>query len=280
MDYFQSIPPESRAEPFVKWAGGKKRLLGAYDSLFPSHFETYHEPFLGGGAVFLFLAHVGRIERALLSDINAELMHLYRVVRDDVERLIVELDKYPYEKDFYYELRSRDPLRLDPVCRAARMLYLNRTCFNGLYRVNQHGQFNVPIGRYDSPVICNAPNLRNVSRLLQGVELQRWSYETVLDVARPGDFVYLDPPYESLSAVDNRSRAEERFDDTMQGKLFEIFRVLDRRGCLVMLSNASTPLTRQLYHAFDLREVQVPRGGSRKRSRRSRRTELVIRNYA
>jgi len=279
MDFFQSIPPESRAEPFVKWAGGKKRLLQAYDSLFPSHFETYHEPFLGGGAVFLFLAHVGRIERALLNDIPDELMNLYRVVRDDVERLAAELETYPYEKDFYYALRARDPLRLDPLSRAARMLYLNRTCFNGLYRVNQKGQFNVPIGRYEDPVICNAPNLRNVSRLLQGVELQRWSYETVLDVARPGDFVYLDPPYQSLSAVDSRVSPEERFDDSMQGKLFDIFRVLDRRGCLVMLSNASTPLTRQLYNQYDLREVQVPRASTRKRGRRARRLELVIRNY-
>ncbi|MFT7626275.1 MAG: DNA adenine methylase, partial [Myxococcota bacterium] len=195
MDHFQSIPVAQRAEPFVKWAGGKKKLLHAYDTLFPAHFENYHEPFLGGGAVFLFLAHVGRIERAILSDANEELIHLYRTVRDDTERLVAELETYPYERDFYYRLRALEPKRLDPIRRAARMLYLNRTCFNGLYRVNSKGQFNVPIGRYDNPVICNGPNLRNISHLLQGRELQAWGYETVLDVARPGDFVYMDPPH-------------------------------------------------------------------------------------
>jgi DNA adenine methylase len=278
MDHFQSIPPERRAEPFVKWAGGKKRMLSVYDSLFPSHFETYHEPFLGGGAVFLFLAHVERIGSALLSDSNAELIHLYRVVRDDVEHLIEELAEYPYENDFYYSLRATNPMDLEPVKRAARMLYLNRTCFNGLYRVNRKGQFNVPIGRYDRPVICNAANLRNVSALLEGIELQAWDFEAVLDVARPGDFVYLDPPYQPISAVQASGGRQESFSESQHGRLFEIFRVLDRRGCMVMLSTASTPLIRQLYaRRYDVRSVQAPRQTTRRSGRRQ--SELVIRNY-
>ena len=278
MDHFQSIPPERRAEPFVKWAGGKKRMLGAFDSLFPSHFGTYHEPFLGGGAVFLYLAHVGRIQNSLLSDSNEELMHLYRVIRDDAEHLIAELAQYPYEKDFYYATRALNPQELAPVERAARMLYLNRTCFNGLYRVNRKGQFNVPIGRYERPTICNASNLRNVSALLQGVELQAWDFGAVLDVARPGDFVYLDPPYQPISAVQTSGSSQESFSDSQHGKLFEIFRVLDRRGCMVMLSTASTPLIRQLYsRRYDVRSVQYPRNASRRTGRRQ--SELVIRNY-
>ncbi len=277
MDHFQSIPREHRAEPFVKWAGGKKKLLPAYDTLLPSHFETYHEPFLGGGAVFLYLAHVGRVGRAILSDVNGELMQLWRVVRDAPERLIAELEGYPYERDFYYGIRALDPNRIDPVRRAARMLYLNRTCFNGLYRVNSLGQFNVPIGRYENPVICNAANLMNVSKLLQGRELQAWSYENVLEVARPGDFVYLDPPHH---VVESRTRANQTtagFTDHHQGKLFEIVRMLDRRGCLVMLSNTSTPLVRRMYRGWDVKEANRRKPA---RGRRGKPVELVIRNYA
>ena len=275
MDHFQSIPREQRAEPFVKWQGGKKRLLPAYDALFPSHFEMYHEPFLGGGAVFLYLRHVGRVDRALLSDLNGELIHLYRIIRDEVEALILELEQYPYEKEFYYAVRDKLPEDLDPVKQAARMLYLNRTCFNGLYRVNKQGKFNVPIGRYDTPVVCNASNLRNVSRLLQGVELQRWGYETIVDMARPGDFVYLDPPYQPLTVAGTGD--PEAFNESQQGKLHEIFRLLDRRGCLVMLSNSATREVRHLYRSWDMKEIAAHRGAAK---RRGRHVELVIRNYA
>lgn len=280
MDHFQSIPRERRAEPFLKWAGGKKRLLSAYDPLFPAHFDTYHEPFLGGGAVYMYLAHTKHIERGILSDVNAELIHLYRVVRDDVERLIAEASAYPYEKDFYYAIRARDPREMTSVERAARMLYLNRTCFNGLYRVNKKGQFNVPIGRYDKPQICNASNLRNVSNLLQGCEIQHWSFETILEIARPGDFVYMDPPYQPLTKTSNfTSYTADAFDESHQGRLFEIFRILDRRGCLVMLSNSATPLVRDLYKMYDLKEIQAPRSVTSRTSRRSKVSELVIRNF-
>ncbi len=279
MDHFQSIPHELRAEPFVKWAGGKKKMLSAYDSLFPSHFETYHEPFLGGGSVFLYLMHIQRIGRALLSDANAELIHLYRMVRDDVERVVEEVMTYPYDKEFYYAVRALDPQTLTPVRRAARMLYLNRTCFNGLYRVNRKGQFNVPIGRYDSPTICNDTNLRNVSRLLQGIELQSWEYQTVLDVARPGDFVYLDPPYHAVSAGGrSTSSGQNAFSDAQQGQLYQVFRILDRRGCLVMMSNSGTPLVKQLYRGYDVKELHGARPA--RGARRGRNTDLVVRNYA
>lgn len=281
MDHFQSIPRDQRAEPFVKWAGGKSRFLGAYDSLLPSHFETYHEPFMGGASVFFFLRHIGRTERAILSDINPELVHLYRTVRDDVERLIAELMTYRYDREFYYAVRSLSPAKMSPVARAARMLYLNRTCFNGLYRTNRAGQFNVPIGRYDNPVICNASNLRNVHRVLQGTEIQRWSYETVLEVAQPGDFLYMDPPFEPVSAsAAPPSGVEEVFNESHQGRLYEIFRLLDRRGCLVMLSTTSTNISRQLYSGFDIRELQGHRAGRRGGGRRGRPAELVVRNYA
>lgn len=280
MEHYGSIPRERRAEPFVKWAGGKKRLLPALDPLFPAHFEAYHEPFLGGGAVYFFLKHVGRVRQAILSDVNEELIRLYRVIRDDVERLVAELRTYPYEAEFYYALRERSPEALSSVARAARMLYLNRTCYNGLYRVNSRGRFNVPIGRYERPVICNETNLRNVHRTLQGAELQRWSFETVLEVSQPGDFVYLDPPRLPLGVPAwAAQRGSELFKPTDEGRLFEVFRLLDKRGCLVMLSRVNSAQTRQAYQAFDIREINRPRNGQ-SAGRRRRTRELVIRNFA
>jgi DNA adenine methylase len=166
-----------------------------------------------------------------------------------------------------------EPTQISPLKRAARMLYLNRTCFNGLYRVNRQGRFNVPIGRYENPVICNTQNLRNVERALTGVELQCWSFETALEFARPGDFFYLDPPTMSGSSGKNDSLTEKE-----QGRLYEIVRILDRRGCLVMLSNLNTPFTKDLFSNFDQRELRDPRSNSRRT--RGRKTQLVIRNYA
>ncbi len=279
MEHYGSIPPERRAQPFVKWAGGKQRLLPMLDPLFPAHFGAYHEPFLGGGAVFFFLQRIGRVKQAILSDVNPELVRLYRVIRDDVERLVAELATYPYDPEFYYATREKVPEELDPIERAARMLYLNRTCYNGLYRVNRRGKFNVPIGRYDKPTICNDTNLRNVHHALQGCEIQRWGFETILEVSQAGDFVYLDPPRIAIGASNwNTQRTTTGFLPSDEGRLYEVFRRLDKRGCLVMMSQTHTPSTRKAYQAYDVREINRPRRrppGTRPRRRR----ELVIRNY-
>ena len=275
MEQFQSIPTHLRAEPFVKWAGGKKRLLPAFDSLLPARFESYIEPFLGGGAMFIYLASIGRISSGVLSDVNGELIHLYRSVRDDAERLIAELETYTYDNDFYYALRSKDPHELSDIARAARMLYLNRTCFNGLYRVNRQGQFNVPIGRYESPVICNAPVLRNVSRLLQGMELQRWGFETTIELARPGDFIYLDPPSGSLVAVGEDDLEEVIFNSADDERLFDLYQALHKRGCKVLMSHKATPAVRQRYVRFEIRDLRIA-GVKRERGRTG---DIAIRNY-
>jgi DNA adenine methylase len=281
IDRFRSIPRKQRAEPFLKWAGGKQRLLSTYDSMFPAHFENYFEPFVGGGAVFFFLLHIGRIQkRAQLSDLNDELIHLWRTVRDDVEPLIAALQTYQYEKEFYYRIRKLDTTKLSPIDRAARMLYLNRTCFNGLYRVNRGGQFNVPFGRYSNPVICNADNLRNVQRALQPVELQSWGFETVLESASTGDFLYFDPPYQPVTRTARFTQyTAEPFNESHQGRLNEIVRMLDRRGCLVMISNSDTPLVHELYKGFDIQIVQAPRAINRDGTRRGTVPEVVIRNF-
>ena len=281
MERFRSIPRKQRAEPFLKWAGGKQRLLNRYDAMFPAQFENYLEPFLGGGAVYFFLLHIGRLQkRALLSDLNAELVHLWRTVRDDVEPLIALLQTYKYEKEFYYSVRELDTTKLNDTERAARMLYLNRTCFNGLYRVNRTGKFNVPFGQYSNPLICNADNLRNVNRAIQGVELQNWGFETVLESAAAGDFVYFDPPYQPVTRTSRFTQyTAEAFNESHQERLKDVVRILDNRGCLVMLSNSDTPLVRDLYKGFDIQEVQAPRAINRNGKRRGTVTELVVRNY-
>ena len=278
IERFNAIPPERRARPVVKWAGSRARLLPGLDPLFPTHFETYHEPFVGGGSIYFFLHHVGRVRRALLGDVNTDLIHLHRVVRDDVERLIVALQSYRYERDFYYRVRSLDPTALDRVNRAARMLYLNRTCYNGLYRVNREGQFNVPFGRFQNPRICDDVALRNVSRALQGVELQDWSYEAVVQLAGPGDFVFLDPPVPDRSG--RRARfGRDWFDESHLGRLAEAVRLMDQRGALIMVTTRSAPETRDLFRAYDLREITAPRSPGRQ-ARRSSRQTLVVRNFA
>jgi DNA adenine methylase len=249
---------EPAPEPFLKWAGGKRQLLEQFERHFPppGTYGVYHEPFLGGGAVFFHL----RPARAVLSDLNSELVEAYQVVRDDVEEVIRRLRGYRNEEAFYYEMRGRDPQTLTPSERVARMLYLNRTCFNGLYRLNSSGRFNVPFGRYRLPRICRTANLRASSRALAGVELRVQPFEAVLECAQPGDFVYLDPPYQPLSRTASfTAYTRESFDEADQRRLAEVYRELDARGCRLMLSNSHTELVHELYRGFRIVTVQARR---------------------
>jgi len=189
--------------PFVKWAGGKRQLSGELLLRTPLSFNNYYEPFVGGGAFFFSLYRAGRIKHATLSDLNSDLIDSYLAIRNHVEKLIKELLKYPHEKTFYYAIRALNPQELNLVQRAARLIYLNRTCYNGLYRVNSQGQFNVPFGSYKSPRICDSENLKEVSRALRGVKIACRPFEKVIRNAKKGDFVYFDPPYEPLSRTAN-----------------------------------------------------------------------------
>lgn len=222
------------ASPFLKWVGGKTQLLPALLDYVPAHFNTYIEPFVGGGALFFALQPA----KAVLADSNQELINCYTVVRDRVEELIAILSTYTYSEEFYYALRSEVPL--DAVLRAARMIYLNRTCFNGLYRVNKKGQFNVPFGRYENPLICDANKLRAASYALRNVELRCSNYQETLETcAKPGDFVYIDPPYHPVSQYSDFKRYTAEFfyaDD--QRALSEKVKKLAHHGCSVVVSNS------------------------------------------
>ena len=282
------LESKTPATPFVKWAGGKSQLLEQFEPLFPAQFKKYIEPFVGGGAVFFHLYNQGRIgDGVILNDLNEELMNCYKVIRDQVDELIQELRRHePHktEKSYFYKIRSWDRKpdfkERNPVERAARTIFLNRTCYNGLYRVNSRGQFNVPFGSYKNPTICDEDNLRAVSQALQGVELRSEDFEHCVKWAGPGDFLYLDPPYYPLSETASfTSYTRDDFGKADQIRLAEVFRKLDRKGCLVMLSNSYTSFVRQLYADYRQVVVTATRAISCRGDGRSAIPELVILNY-
>jgi len=262
--------------PFVKWAGGKSQILGHLLGCVPPRFGRYYEPFVGGGALFFALLP----EDAVISDSNEELINAYLVIRDHVEELIESLKKHRNEEDYYYAVREQDPDKLSPVERASRFIYLNKTCYNGLWRVNSRGKFNVPFGRYKNPRICDEENLRAVSRALQGVSILCCDFEEAVANAGPGDFVYFDPPYYPLSETARFTQyTREDFGPEEHARLARVFKELDKRGCFVLLSNSDTEFVRSLYAGYNIRPVQANRCINCKGDRRKGVTELLISNY-
>jgi len=274
--------------PFVKWAGGKTQLLSEIDKTIPSEFNQYFEPFLGGGAMFFHIISNKDIQfTAYLSDVNEELINAFNVIKNDVEKLIevlknheVEYKKNPLE--YYYELRSNIK-STNNIQRAARFITLNKTCYNGLYRVNKKGIFNVPIGRYKNPVICDSDNLKKVSVALRysKAQIQVSDYKVILlQKAEEDDFIYLDPPYNPTSSTASfTDYTNTGFNDNDQKELADVFKKLDNRKCKVLLSNSDTPLIRKLYCDFTIQDVQALRAINCKGSKRVGHKELLIRNY-
>lgn len=265
--------PAPRTKPFLKWAGGKTQLLPHILPLLPRSFGRYYEPFLGGGAVFFAL----QPRRATLSDVNPDLMVAYQAVRDDVESVIDRLRRLHAGPATFYRIRSQSPSRLTPVAQAARTIYLNRTCFNGLYRVNAAGQFNVPFGRHERPNLCNADNLRRVSRALRQAWLRRQPATTLLRQCRRGDVVYFDPPYDPVSRTARFvGYARGGFNRDDQAELAALYDRLANRGVHVLLSNADTPFIRQLYRHFHLVSVPARRAINCAAQKRGVVPELLI----
>lgn len=274
--------------PFIKWAGGKTQLIPQYESYFPARFGRYIEPFVGGGAIFFYLRRQGRLagKPAILMDHLEELINCYRVIQNDLECLLKELKQHENHKlsrDYFYEVRDwdRQPgyVQRSDVQRAARFIFLNHTCYNGLYRVNRRGQFNVPMGRHRNPTIRNVENLRAVGDALQDVSLLVDDFERCLELAQPGDLIYLDPPYQPLPDTPSfTSYTSTDFDTHDQQRLAVLFRELDRRGCQVMLSNSSTDLIRELYADYQQIPVHATRAISSKGDERGSIPELLVVN--
>lgn len=275
--------------PFVKWAGGKSRLLSQYEPYFPADFGRYIEPFVGAGAVFFHLQNHGQMENkeVVLIDHQEELINCYRVIQTQTEDLIKALQEHAAhgnDKDYFYNVRAWDRApdygERSDVQRAARFIFLNHTCYNGLFRVNRKGYFNVPFGRYHKPRICNAENLRAVGRALQDVKLVAGDFELCKEWARSGDFIYLDPPYHPPSDTANfTSYTSDGFDIEDQRRLAMLVRELDRRGCRVMLSNSYTDLVRDLYDGYEQVQVQAIRAINSKGADRGAIPELLVMNY-
>lgn len=273
--------------PFIKWAGGKGQLIPQIIRLIPSRFARYFEPFLGGGAVFLQIASSNK--NAFLSDINSELINAYKIVKNHVEELIPVLVYHQNEynkspKQYYYYLRDLTRAK-NNIDRAARFIALNKTCYNGLYRVNKNGLFNVPIGRYKNPIICDADNLRNMSVVLKryGSYLGVSDYKKILvEKAERDDFVYLDPPFHPVSNTAYfTSYTNNGFSLEDQKELATIFNELTGKGCKVLLSNSNTEEIRRLYSNYShlTQVINVNRSINAIASKRIGHTELLIRNY-
>lgn len=269
-----------QAKPFIKWAGGKTQIVQEILQLAPKHFNRYFEPFLGGGAVFFAL----NPKQAFLSDLSEELINCYKVVRDLTPELANELSNYPNTEEFYYQLREQDKepgfATFSDLKKAARFIYLNKTCFNGLYRVNSKGHFNVPFGRYKNPQLFKLENLLACSQALQGMELTSGGYEEVLNRASTDDFVYLDPPYSPLSETSSfTSYTADGFSNSKQAELKNFCDALNEKGVKFLLSNSYTTFILGLYKKYDVQTIKAKRAINSSSKGRGAINEVLIKNY-
>ena len=276
----KGIEKNVRAKPFVKWVGGKTQLLPELTARIPNSFSRYFEPFVGGGALFFYL----QPEQSILIDLNEELTNTYRVVKDKTEALIAALKQHTYEKEYYYQIRNIDRTRAyeswSDVQRASRLIYLNKCCFNGLYRVNSKGEFNTPFGRYKNPRIVDETNLRAVSIALQEAQIITGSFLEVESMINSDDFVYFDPPYAPLNATSNfTGYSQGGFDGEMQEELRNLCKRLNQRGIRFMVSNSSAPLILDLYQDYQVDFVYATRAINSRGHKRGKIPEVIVTNY-
>jgi len=266
---------------FVKWAGGKSQLLSQLIPLFPKKFNRYIEPFVGSGAVLFYILQKYPDKEVIISDVNKDLIKSYKVIKENVEVLIKKLREHQrkHSKEYYYTIRLVDPETLSDVDKAARFIYLNKTCFNGLYRVNAKGKFNVPIGSYKNPDIVQEDRLRAVSKLLRNVKILNESFEGVLKYVKKDDFVYFDPPYYPLNGNSFTTYHHDNFLDEAHKKLAEVFKELSKRGCYCMESNSDTAFIKKLYFEHSISTVKATRLINCRSEGRGIINEVVILNY-
>ena len=273
-------------KPFVKWAGGKRQLITSLEGHLPKKFGAYFEPFLGGGALLFHLLNQSPNLKCNISDLNSDLILAYITIRDKVEQLVESLErhsgKYSADKiEYYYSVRESAPK--NQIEKVSRLLFLNKTCFNGLYRVNSKGQFNVPLGRYTNPSIVNKENLISVSKILQSknIAIRCQDFEAILDEAKKDDFVYFDPPYQPVSKTANftsYTKCEFTYDDLK--RLANVCQKLDKKDCKVLLSNSNTKEVRKLFSSkWKVVEVSANRAINSNSKKRTGHTELLIKNY-
>jgi len=277
----------STPKPFVKWAGGKRQLIPILNENLPETFGTYFEPFLGGGALLFHMLTERQSQKCSISDLNSDLVLSYTTIRDRVEDLITSLKNHEknYQKDsksYYYSIRESNPR--SQIEKTSRLIFLNRTCFNGLYRVNSKGKFNVPLGKYSNPNIVNEDNLRSVSHILQSskVSINCRDFEAVLRDAKKDDLVYFDPPYQPVSDTANfTSYTNKDFTYDDLSRLAELCMDLDSKGCRVLLSNSNSKEVADMFSAkpWKINKIQANRSINSNSKKRTGHYELLIRNY-
>ena len=269
-------------KPFLKWAGGKRQLIDTISKHLPEKYQNYYEPFVGGGALLFYL----QPKKAIVGDINAELINCYQVVKNSISELIKELSKHLNDKDYFYQVRSWDREQ-SYVCRStiekgSRIIFLNKTCFNGLYRVNSKGQFNTPFGKYKNPNVADIETLNDVSEYLNksSIEILNLDFEDCLKSATENDFVYLDPPYDIISSTANFTAYNQKgFNKSEHNRLKLTVDRLTAIGCKVLVSNACTEFITELYRDYQQIEVKAKRAINCKANKRGDLAEILIKNY-
>lgn len=282
--YYKTVLPEPK--PFVKWAGGKRQLISIISKRLPKKFELYHEPFLGGGAVLFHILHSDGNQKCIVSDLNSDLVICYITIRDKVNDLIEDLKNHSNNyftnpQTYYYKIRDSSPKT--QVEKASRLIFLNKTCFNGLYRVNSSGKFNVPLGRYSNPNIVNEDNLRIISQYLdsENITIKCQDFSSVMN-SEKNDFIYFDPPYYPVSDTANfTSYTNKDFSIKDLERLTKICNDLHSKGCLVMLSNSDSPAVVDLFSQkhWKIERIKANRSINSNSNRRTGHQELLIRNY-
>ena len=277
----------SEPKPFVKWVGGKRQLMQDLENNFPKQFSTYHEPFLGGGAVMFNLLTKKPQLSCNVSDFNSDLILAYVTIRDKLEKLIESLENHSknYHKnstEYYYQVRKQEPKQ--QIEKVSRLLFLNKTCFNGLYRVNKKGQFNVPLGRYTNPNIVNKENLTAVSKILQSkkIKISCRDFEAVLGDAKKGDLVYFDPPYQPVSSTANFTSYTHRdFTEDDLERLAKLADQLHSKGCYVLLSNSNSKTVKDFFSKkyWKISSINVNRAINSNAQKRTGHKEIIIKNY-
>jgi DNA adenine methylase len=276
----------NKAKPFLKWVGGKTQLLSQFNRFYPSKYNNYFEPFLGGGAVFFNLTP----KKAFINDVNKALVGTYRNIKrnsKDIIKLLIILQKEYYKKDeiekenFYYSIREKyNNLPYESIEKSAYLIFLNKTCYNGMYRENSEGKFNVPFGRYKKPPILNKENLLTVAHALKNTILTSLDFEKVVNKAKKGDFIYFDPPYHPLSKTSSFTQySNTDFLEKEQLRLKKVFSNLNKKGCFVMLSNSYTDFICELYKGHEQFIVMANRSVNCKAKGRGAIKELIILNY-
>ena len=277
-----SVVCSETLQPFLKWAGGKRQLLPFINKYLPEKFNYYYEPFVGAGAL---LFHV-RPKVAIISDVNTELINCYKVIRDLHIDLIEDLKKHKNTREYFYKIReldrSSDFNNLSPVQRASRIIYLNKTCYNGLFRVNRQGHFNAPFGRYKNPKIVNDEVIRSINKYLHrnDVKMLNLDFAKTIETAKRGDFIYFDPPYDPVSDTSSfTGYSLYQFGKNEQERLRDIFEKVTLKGCLAMLSNSATEFIEKLYSDYYIIRLQANRNINSIGSERKKIDEFLILNY-